>query len=435
MSTSQHTAKAVPTTTAALAELVDGWWMRTDPQATAHPWGVFERLRNEAPVYRHPSGSVVLVSRYADVNHVLFDSDHFSSDPHHLKVNKPAGPATEDPEIQRRTQLLEEILDFHYHFLSAFDDPHHTELRSLVNRAFTARAVNESAELIEALVDELLDAASAMGEFDIMDDFAWRLPLIVVTQMLGISREDCEEIHALSDDIGAFFGARSVGVGNEHLESAHASMLKLRAYLGNIFDHGNLDEMPSLMSVIVQGYRDHVELQTDLLALTYMLLFAGHETTARLLATGTHSLMEHRDQWDLLCERPDVMSSAVEELLRYESVAIGVSRYVVEPTVLCGVELHPGEWVRLLLGAGNHDPLQFEDPERLDLTRRGAKQLAFGMGQHFCLGAALARLEAAKGFGRLSARFPDLKIADPSSVTFNSSMQFRGIVNARVSVK
>ncbi|HUF98401.1 MAG TPA: hypothetical protein VMM60_09750, partial [Ilumatobacter sp.] len=214
--------------TAPLAEVVDGWWLRTDPQATAHPWDVFKRLRDEAPVYRHPSGTAVFVSRYTDVLKVLFDPEHFSNDARRNKVVNTGSLDADHPETQRLLRLLDEINDFHHHFISSYDDPQHSELRGLVHRSFTARAVNESAELIESIVDELLDAASATGEFDIMDDFAWRLPLIVVTQMLGISREDCEEIHALSDDIGAFFGARSVGAENEYLETAHASMLKLR---------------------------------------------------------------------------------------------------------------------------------------------------------------------------------------------------------------
>lgn len=417
-----------------LAADVDRWWRRLDPEVSARPWNVFARLREEAPVYRHPSGvaafgDVVFVSRFADITSVLADSATFSNaDPRNIDDIR-----SDDPEKDRRLAWLREFHRFHHRQMSSYDDPDHARLRSLAHRTFTPRTVSESAQQIEGIVDSLLDEVAANDDFDIMEDFAWKLPMHVIAGMLDISRDDCERIRLWSEDIGALLGARFVLDNNDLIEPGYESMMALEAFLIEVLGDRNPSATTNLMSALVQAYRSGDELvQRDIVAMTYQVLFAGHETTARLVASGTHSLLTHRDQWDLLGERPDLISSAVEELLRYESPTLGLSRYVTQPTVLAGVELQPGDWIRALIASGNHDPAQYSSPEQLDVTRRGFRHLALGFGPHLCLGAALARMEATKAFERLTARFPDLTIADPASVTFNSSMAFRGISTARM---
>ncbi|MGY0233739.1 cytochrome P450 family protein [Longispora urticae] len=382
-------------------------------QADPHP--VYARLRADEPVHRVtlPGGNQAwLVTRYDDARQAL-------SDPRLGKggLLTPTGPnAFMDPEV---------IAAMSTHMLTA-DPPDHTRLRRLVSAAFTHRRVELLRPRVEEITAELLDAMAGKDEVDLIDAFAFPLPIQVICELLGVPAEDRDSFREWSDTIVA--GVMS----GDRLPWAFASML---AYLREMLARKRVEPADDLVSALI-GVREEGDALTEneLTSTVFLLLIAGHETTVNLLGNAVHVLLSRRERWEALRADPELLPGAIEEFLRYESpVETATFRVAVADVELGGTTIPAGDAVLIGLLAGNRDDRRFADAGEFDPARRDNAHLAFGHGIHYCLGAPLARLEARIALGALLARFGDLRLAvAPSELLWRPGVLMRGLVGLPV---
>jgi len=306
--------------------------------------------------------------------------------------------------------------------------PDHTRLRRLVSSAFTARRMQTLRPAIAAMVDDML--AEMSGPVDFVGSFAFRLPVNVIGELLGVPAADRPAFQSVVRDWSQVLET----VTPEVLETADPAADTLRGYLAELAAERRRVPQDDLISALVAAEEAGDRLTEDELLTTAGLLFAaGFETTTNLLANGLVALLEHPEQLAALRERPALAESAVEELLRFDSPVQLVSRVVYEPVELGGMTIEPGERVVAYLGAGNRDPERFDDPDRLDLQRADNAPLSFGGGIHYCLGAPLARLEAQVAFPALLGRFPGIELAgEPER---RDSLTIRGLTQLPIMAK
>jgi cytochrome P450 len=384
-----------------------------DPAFIADPYPTFHKLRAAAPVWQSPFGFWI-VTRYEDAALVLRDR-RFGKDF--------VGNATRRywPGI-----VNEPAFASHSKMMLVLDPPDHTRLRGLVIKAFTARRVEAMRPRIAALVDALLDRVAGQGEMDVIADFAHRLPVIVICDMLGIPEEDREWFFVRSRLNARMFDP--VPLSREEIDAANANTEETNAYFDDLFERRRRDPRDDLATQLVQAEEAGDRLSQEELHANVSLLFAaGHETTANLIGNGLLALHRNPDQWQALRDEPALIRGAVEELLRYDSSVQMTTREVHEDVELSGVTLPKGVMVACLLGAANRDPAMFPEPDRLDVRRQKVTPLSFGGGIHFCLGAQLARIETQEAFAGLLRRFPDMILPERDSPTWRRSFTLRGL--------
>lgn len=279
------------------------------------------------------------------------------------------------------------------------DPPDHTRLRTLVSKAFTPRMVTGLRPRIEQLAEQLVDAALAAGDFDLIDLIAYPLPLTIVCELVGVPADAHKSVQKWSQNLARGFDPDSLMTPEAHAARSQAAC-EFMAYFRELIDERRVRPADDLLSALaVVEDRGDVLTETELLATCVTTVVAGHETTVNLVGSGLLALMRNPDQLALLRERPELIPSAVEELLRYEPPVQMTTRSATKPMTLAGHDFAPGDGVVVLINSGNRDPEVFTDPDRLDVTRyhdRNAtppRHLAFSLGIHFCLGAPLALLE------------------------------------------
>jgi pimeloyl-[acyl-carrier protein] synthase len=363
-----------------------------DPAVRDDPYPAYRALREADPVHRSPFQELWVVSRYRDVSWLLRDQrlsadrtrwDHFR-------------PLVED--AAPRSML-------------AHDPPDHTRLRTLVSKAFTPRMVEELRPKIEALVGEALDRAAGRGGLELIDDLAYPLPVTVIADMLGVPPEDWHRFREWSRVLVANLDPLTMHEP-QRIASFVAARDGLAGYLRGVVAERRREPRDDLISALIAvEERGDVLGERELIVMLNLLLVAGHETTVNLIGNGVHALLRHPDQLALLRERPELIESAVEELLRWDSPVQLTSRVAIAEFELGGRGIRRGEMLLMLLGGANRDPEQFPDPDRLDITRSPNQHLSFGRGVHFCLGAPLARLEGQIAIRSLVTRFPALRPA------------------------
>ena len=278
------------------------------------------------------------------------------------------------------------------------DPPDHNRLRALINTAFSVRLVEAMRPRLQAIVDGLLDVAETRDEFDALRQLAIPLPVMVIGRMLGLPEADFDRLRAWSDALAPFFSGRidAPSIGN-----ATVAIAELETYFGSLIAERRKRPGDDLVSSLIAAEEEGRILDDQELCSTcVMLLFAGHETTSHLIANGLYLLLRHPDERDRLIDSPNLGPSAIEELLRYESPVQWQTRMALEDIEVSGHPIPRGNRIFLMLGAANRDPLQFADPDRLDIARQNNRHLAFGQGTHYCGGAALGRLEALVRFER-----------------------------------
>ena len=364
----------------------------------ANPYPVFEQLRTTDPVHWCEPWNYWIVSRYADVLACLRrDGRQFSV------VGRFGGflealPAAARPRFQR--------IEEHYSAgLLHSDPPDHTRLRNLVNKAFTARVVEQMRPQIEAIVREILAAIESENGFDLIADFAFHLPAIVTAAVVGMPAHERHQFKAWPDDIAAFSAANRLTL--EVAENARCSLLAVRSYLLEIATHRRAEPRDDLISRLV-GAADQGLSQGELLSTCVTFLVGGHETTTALIGSGLLALFQHPDQLAVLRADPAATPAAIEEFLRFESPNQRIGRLALEDVKIGERHIRRGQHVMLLLGAANRDPEQFPDPDRLDLYRAPNRHLAFAAGPHFCICMPLAQLEAEIAFKTLLHHFLQL---------------------------
>ena len=384
-----------------------------NPVFLADPYPVYARLRSEAPVLRLPSRWVL--SRYGDIDAVL-KSQSFGRGGYDQMILKAFGPGPLHESFSR--------------WMLFMDPPNHTRLRSLATRAFTPRAVTQLRTSIQRLVNQLLDPLEASGGGDLVLTFAYPLPVMVICEMLGVPADDRDEFRIWSDALGR---ALQISAATPELTAeANEAALRLTEYFRAMVAEQRQHPTDSLLSALIAAEDDGGRLTEDeLLATAVLLFFAGHETTVNLIGNGSLALLRNRDQWELLRDDPDLARNAVEEFLRFETPVQTVGRVVLENVEIDGVPIPAGDTVSCLIGSANRDPARFPDPDRLDIRRKEIHHLGFAAGLHYCLGAALARVEAEIAFTALVRRFPNLRLAS-DTVSWRPNGVLRGLRNLMV---
>lgn len=366
------------------------------PEHAADPYPFYERLRRSDPVYFSPALRGWILTRHADVAAVLNDA-RFSAERQHSKVFQ---------RVNAFGSLEPDFAEAITHNLLMLDPPDHTRLRRLVSRAFTPRMVERLRSRVESLVDELLEAQRDSREMDLIRDLAYPLPVTVIAEMLGVRVEDRDRFKSWSDDLVTLLDPLQASDG---LEPAQRAYFELRDYFRVVFAERRRQPRDDLVSalVAVDDQGDSLS-ETELVSLSMLLLGAGHETTTNLIGNAALALLRHPDERRRLQQNPALIGTAVEEFLRYDSPIQATDRVATEDCEIDGRPIRRGQLVAAVLGAANRDPARFPDPNRLDLGRADNDHLAFGRGVHFCLGAALARLEAQIAIPALLARYPRL---------------------------
>jgi cytochrome P450 len=388
-----------------------------DPDFKANPYPTYARLRSEAPVHRValPDGrGVWLVTRYEDVSTVLKD-ERFVKDWRNAMTPEQLAQIPPIPEVMK--PLARNMLDT--------DPPDHERLRSLVQKAFTPRLIERMRPRVQAIADALLDAVQDRGEMDLIDDYAFPLPIIVIAELLGVPAEDRNKFREWSN------AAVSGDTTQEYLEKILLPhMQAFTDYLRAMFEEKRKNPKDDLISGLVRAEEAGDTLSEDeLLGMVFLLLIAGHETTVNLIGNGVLALLQHPDQLQKLRDDPSLIKPAIEELLRYDGpVETSTERFAREDIAIGGTVIPKGEMVMVVLASADHDPERFTAPDALDITRAHNRHLAFGKGIHFCLGAPLARMEGQIAIGTLLRRMPELRLADPpESLTWRPGMVLRGL--------
>jgi pimeloyl-[acyl-carrier protein] synthase len=395
----------------------------------ANPYAAYARLREQAPVcwgmgFEPGMPGVWHIARYADIQRILRDSrfthQHARETTSRVTTGAEAGATTASDEAQ----LFRELSGLSLLFI---DPPAHTRLRALVSKAFTPRMVESVRPRAQALADELLDAAASAGALDVIGGYAMPLTLTVISEMLGVPIASREEMRAWA---GVLVQAIDAKRDTAIYGPATAVTIQLVALFQGVLEERRAEPRNDLISELLQAHEqgDHLSEQ-ELIVTATTLLLAGHETTVNLVGNGMLALLQQPDQLALLREHPDLMSSAVEEFLRYEAPSQMASRVAPEEMEIGGQIVGRGEILNLLLGSGNHDPEAFSDPDRLDITRANNRHLAFGTGMHYCLGAPLARLEGQVAIETLLRRFPTARLSDDPAQApeWRETISFRGL--------
>ena len=366
---------------------------------------IFAELREADPIFQQtsPFGTRMwYVTRYADVDAVLRDSDRFVLDFRRAF----------DPDTLARMRERPQLMDMVNNHLLTKDGEDHRRLRSLVTKAFTPRMIAGMRPRIQQIAEELLDGVASRGKMDLVEDFAFPLPITVIAEMLGIPVEDRASFRKWSD---AFVTApfTSGFDDNAFFESAMGFV----AYLGRIFEERRQHPRGDLISGLLQAEEAGDRLSTEeLFSMVVLLIIAGHETTVTLIGNAVVAMLAHPALLGHLKSHPDEMPRAVEEFLRYESpVQRSIARWVTEDTLLGDKQLRRGDMLIAVLGSANRDEGVFNHPAQLDAGRENnTAHMAFGKGIHYCLGAPLARLEGEIALNTLLRRLPNLRLSVPA---------------------
>ena len=381
----------------------------------ADPYPAYRAMRERGRVQRTSAGHW-LATGYDEVSRLLTDQ----------RFGEAAGRGGRI-RLSRATREGPQQLLGRVDTMLSQDPPEHTRLRRLVSKAFTPRSVQKMRPRIQEIVNELLEKIDGRDEFDLVSELAWPLPVIVIAEMLGIPREDRERFKRWSDAMVA-----TLGGDYSALAEARRSNEELVEYVSRVIAERRKEPRDDLISRLVAAEERGQTLSEDeMLGTVALLLVAGNETTTHLISNGMLVLLRHKDQLARLRDDPSLLPSAVDELLRYTGPVHTTRRVARTDVSLGGAEIKHGEVVIGLLAAANRDPDKYADPDSLDVARNPTDHVAFGDGIHFCLGAALARLEGQITIGTLLQRFPNLRLLDDEP-EWGGTFAIRGVTSLRL---
>jgi cytochrome P450 len=358
------------------------------------PYPAYREVRAQAPILSVPAADEVIALRWADCERVLRDPT-FSSNVGHRRFAM--------PDLSSPVSLDLPILLF-------MDPPDHTRLRRLVSRAFTPRTVEQLRPHVAELVDGLIDQLDPSAGFELIETIAYPLPVTVICELLGVPVGDQHLFGPWSSDASRMLDG---DLDDAALNAGLTAVMQIVGYLNDLFAERRSAPQDDLVSALLAVEEEGDRLsETELLSIVLLLFVAGHETTMNLIGNGTVALLRSRDQWQALCDDPSLVPNGVEELLRFDGPVHATQRFATVPSTVGGVDLEPGQGVICHLAAGNRDPERFDHPDDLDVARPDAQSLTFSSGIHYCLGAALARLEGQEVFSALTRRLPGLQLAE-----------------------
>ena len=394
-----------------------------DPVFLADPFPMFRRMQDEDPCHWSARLKAWVLTRYEDVRRVCLDKE-MSSD-----RLRPYFATLAPAEAQR----IAEIMKYLSLWMVFRDPPEHTRLRRLTNTVFHVKSMHAMRPRIEGLMQWLFENIGGRAEFDFIGDFAGPLPALVIMDMLGVPRAELGQVKRLSDDMALFIG--SARMAQEKYAIAEAATRQMAGLFRGMIAARRAAPSADLLSELV-----HLDVAGDrlsedeLVATCILLLFAGHETTTNHIANGLLGLLRFPQELTKLRADPGLAAAAVEELLRYDGPNGAQVRIVQQEHELHGKQLKPGERVFILLNAANRDARAYQDPDRVDIARKGPPHLAFGFGLHICLGFPLARLEGQIALPAVLAHWPGIEVASERLEWLNS-MVFRGMKAMPVRVR
>lgn len=390
------------------------------PDTVADPYAYFNRLRAVDPVHHNTQIGAFIVTRYDDVQ-AAFRDERLSAD----RITPYYQPKLSGPNREMLLPAYENLSKW----MVFLDPPDHSRLRSLVVKAFTPRVIEALRQSIRDTVRELLDEAG-QHEMDFIHAFAYPLPVIVVSDMFGMPREDRDKIKHWSDEIMlVVMGALDV---QDRHERARRAFVDFEEYLrGRIAERRRTPREDLLSLLLAAEERGDALSEQEILSTCLMLLFAGHETTTNLLANALLGLLQHPAQLELLRREPNVLTPAIEEFLRYDGPAKAMWRIAKEDVELGGKMIPKGGRVLLVIAAAHRDPERFDAPDTFDLRREKNPHLGFGFGAHYCLGAPLARLETELAFTEILARYPRISLAE-SALEWHPTVLTRSLKTLRI---
>lgn len=383
------------------------------PEMRTDPYPIYRQLRENAPIF-DTGQDLWLVTSYEHAYALL-------RDPRSSKNLRNMDDYENRMELAGRTApmraLLEQLMSFN-------DAPDHTRIRGRFQRAFSPRLVQRLRDHATEIAEDLLGRAPADGEIDLVADFAWQFPLVLVAEMLGVPTSDRERFHAWSRDLApAFELVASPEVGETALRAAGEFV----AYFEELLAERERAPQNDLVSGLLNAEGDADRLsEKEMVVNLILILAAGHETVMNLIGNGTLALLRHPDQLELLRSRPELLDDAVEELMRYDCPIQLTTRIATEEIEMAGQTIPKGARMAISLAAANRDPDRFPDPDRLDLTRGDRNHLALGGGVHYCLGNALARIEAAVAFRTLLDRYERIELVT-ETVEYRDTVLLRGV--------
>lgn len=373
-----------------------------DPRARANPYPLYERLRAEDPVHWSDELGGWLITRYEDVKKALHDP----------RLSPGGGIAAMfsrlSEEERAETMPLQRHLSM---WLGTLDPPDHTRIRSMMNKAFTPRLVGTLVPFIQSVADDLIDAVKHTGRMDLVADLAAPLPAIVIAKMLGTPREDFDKFLGWSAAISYLIG--DACATSSVVKGAQESVLEMTSYLRDLLARRRLAEPQNdlISSFISAEGQDSRISEEEVLANCVMLLFAGHGTITVMIGTHMLIILQNPQVLEALQRDPSLTPNVIEELLRFDSPCQMIRRTATQPVELGGTQIQPGQLVWLNLGAANRDPQHCPFPDKLDITRQPSAHLGYGASIHYCLGAALSRVETEIAINTLLRRMPDVRLA------------------------
>ena len=367
------------------------------------PYPLYAKLRERAPIYWSEAWNAWLITRHEDVKGILLDPVRFSNE---RRLEHMLDPLPEEARRQAKP-----VIERYQGGIQHSDPPHHTRISKLIIKAFTPKVVEGMHNLIQGCIDDLLDGVIDRGRMDVVGEFAMILPAKVIGHVLGFTQEECERFRHWDDAIVALTSCRTSRP--DLVENARAAAEEQAAWMADVAERRRQCPGEDLFSILVQGLdqgvlRDWRDLTGSYLA----ILIGGHETTTGLISSALNLLLRNPDQLQMLQEKPDLISSAVEEALRFESPIQFPSRVSKQAVTLRGVTIPPDQSVLPLVGAANRDPEVFENPDRFDITRNSTRHLAFGAGIHFCIGAQLCRMEARLALTTIFRRMTNIRVVE-----------------------
>lgn len=392
--------------------------VRWDPARQGDAYAYYARLRRTSPIIRAKiptRGTGWVVTRYDDVMRVLKDP-RFSNDERN---------SARPPLFGFGGRWAPPLLRLVGNSMVCVDDPAHARLRALVAKVFTPKSVAAMEGWVQGVVDGMLDDAARQGTVDLIDVFALPLPLKVISEMLGIPEAQRMEFHHQV--------VRLIEVNDQPIRRAIRwlpAMPKMLKFFRELVALRRREPDDRLITQLINVTNQGDRLSNDeLVAMTFLLLFAGHETSVNLIGNGVEALLQYPDQMELLRRQPELMPAAVDELLRFTNpVEYGTMRFALEPVSVAGVLIPKGGMVLALLSSANRDETIFANAETLDIRRTDNRHLSLGFGLHYCLGASLARLEVRVALNSLLQRFPDLRLAvDRRDLRWRTSSGLRGL--------
>ena len=384
-----------------------------DPEVLANPYPLYHRLRDEDPVHWDPFLHAWVVTRYADVIHVL----------HHFSANR-----TPTPEQLSAMGLsaLNPIAQVMVRQMLFLDPPNHTRLRALASAAFTVRRVERLRSHIQEIMDGLLDAVISKGSMDLIADFASPAPAIVTAELLGVPVADHEQLKDWSADFAEMLG--NFQHNPDRFPKILRSVEEMSSYFRSAMQEQRLHPQDGLVSAMMAADVDGAKLTDDeIIANLIVTMVGGQETTTNLIGNGILTLLRNPEAMKRLRDDSSLVPSALEELLRYESPSQHTARLAPDDVELGGKQIRKRQAVIAVMGAANRDPERFPDPDRLDIERQDNRHVAFGWAAHFCFGAHLARLEGQIAVSTLLQRLPDLELDTKVPPVWRHNLGLRGL--------